>query len=117
MTKEVVPGMAEAVEARRKNLGLSVGQLVSATGLTRPGVDNVRNGLLRDYHEKTILGFARGLHWREDWFDRLRAGDAPVEVKPPRDTGEDDALSALRREVAELRRLVERFGRPPDESR
>lgn len=30
---------------------------------------------------------------------------------------EEGALSALRREVAELRRLVERLGTPPDESR
>lgn len=75
---EVVPGMAEAIERRRRELGLSPGDFATAAGLTRQGLDPVRKGYRRAYQDKVRLGVARALAWPLDAIDRLLAGEDPA---------------------------------------
>ncbi|QXC59363.1 hypothetical protein KSP35_13215 [Aquihabitans sp. G128] len=79
---EVVPGMAEAIEQRRKELGMSPGDFTAATGLTGPGVMPVRKGYRRQYQDRVKLGVARALQWPPDAIDRLMAGEDP-DPRPP----------------------------------
>jgi hypothetical protein len=95
-----VPGMAEAVEARWQALRLTPGTFAEASGLTRQGLDPVRAGERRSYKRATILGVAKALHWRDDWYDRLLAGEQPVE-----EVGVHNR-SDIQAEVEELRSLV-----------
>ena len=107
---KVVPGMADAVEARRRALGLGPGDFAKFSGLTRQGLDDVRNGVRKRYLDKTINGVARALHWRDDWYERLAAGQEPVESAPEaRPAGErspaddvTDRLDSLQDQVREL---------------
>lgn len=82
MTDEVVPGMAEAIEARRKELNLSPGQFAKDAGVTPQGLRAVRRGFRRNYQHKLKVGVARALRWQDDSIDRLLAGDPPVELPP-----------------------------------
>lgn len=74
MAEDKVPGMAEAVEARRVARGLSPGQFAREAGLTAQGLVPVRRGERREYHDKVRVGVARALHWPLDWYDRIRDG-------------------------------------------
>lgn len=73
--------MAEAIEKRRKQLGLSPGDFAELTGLTRQGLIPVRAGHRREYQEKTLQGVAAALRWRWDWYERLEKGQQPVEER------------------------------------
>lgn len=83
---EVVPGMADAIEKRRKDLGMSPGEFAAAAGLTAPGLAPVRKGYRRAYQDKVKLGVARALEWPVDAVDRLLAGER-VEPDPPTTPG------------------------------
>jgi hypothetical protein len=74
---EVVPGMARAIESRRLELGLTVGDFTALAGLTAPGLMPVRRGYRRQYQDKVKLGVARALEWPVDAVDRLLAGEDP----------------------------------------
>lgn len=76
-----VPGMADAIERRRLELGMTIGDLADAAGITRQGLDPVRRGEHRSYNDRTIMGVARALRWDVDWLDRLIAGRRPREVR------------------------------------
>jgi len=82
-----VPGMAEAIEARRIVVGLTPGRFAAAAGLTSQGLMPVRRGLRRRYQDKVKLGVARALAWPPDALDRLMAGEDPAtfdeEPTPP----------------------------------
>lgn len=88
MTTDRVPGMAEAIDARRLELGLTIGNFADAAGLTRQGLDPVRQGLRRQYNDRTILGVARALRWPIDWLDQLEAGRTPEPQNAP--AGDED---------------------------
>lgn len=73
-----VPGMAERVENRRKELRLSPGDFAGRAGLTRQALADVRGGKRKQYQDVTINGVARALRWKTDWYERILAGKAPV---------------------------------------
>lgn len=75
--------MAEIVEDRRRSRGLSIDELARRADLTREQVTRVRKGDRRRYDERTIDGIAVALDWQLDWYDRLLAGEEPVEGPPP----------------------------------
>lgn len=104
MAATEVPGMAEAIEARRLELGLTPGDLAESAGLTREGLRRVRAGSRRNYNDRTIFGVASALGWERDWYERLQRGEAPVLNRAAPEANE---VSRLRAEVAELRRIVE----------
>lgn len=78
---ETIPGMAEAIEARRKELHLSVGDLADAAGITPMGLKPLREGIRRDYRIGTLHGLAAALRWKRNWFDLLLAGADPAELE------------------------------------
>jgi hypothetical protein len=114
---EQVPGMAEAVEARRLELNLGLRELEALSELTRQGLQPVRAGVRKQYSDKTRRGIARALRWPPDWYDRLLVGDDPGDapVVPDRFTevfrrlDEQDALlDSLAKAVADLAELMDR---------
>src|SRR5689334_1141133 len=83
MTKnepEIVPGMAETIEARRRQLQLSPGEFSRRAGITRQGLAPVVKGHRRAYQDRVRFGVARALEWEPDAIDRLLAGEQPVEI-------------------------------------
>ena len=109
-----VPGMAAAIEGRRRQLKLRVGEFVEAAGLTGPGLDPVRKGYQRRYSERTTDGVATALRWPLDWYDRLVAGEdwhdfpdtdhtAPGDSPPPW----EELLAGQREVTAALERLAQ----------
>lgn len=73
-----VPGMAEAIERRMNELGLTPTTLATASGLTYEGVRPVMLGTRKAYQAKTRQGVARALGWPHDWYQRLLAGEDPT---------------------------------------
>lgn len=65
--------LKEAIEARMLELGMSPNDLAAATGLTLPGLANVRRGLRRDYQVRTKRAVTAALGWTPDSIDRLLA--------------------------------------------
>ena len=76
---ETVPGMADYVERRRRQLELTPGDFAERAGLTRQGLDPVRSGIRKDYADKTRFGVARALAWPTDWYERLLDGEDPAD--------------------------------------
>ena len=111
--RSTVPGMAEAVEDRRRELGLTIGKLAEAAGLTRPGLDPVRRGDRKAYEDRTVFGIARALRWRSDWYAWLVDGGDPAElpVEPEQVTQTDVPVPSDDELVATLRRLTEAVDR------
>jgi transcriptional regulator with XRE-family HTH domain len=119
-----VPGMADAIERRRIELGMTPGEFADAAGLTRQGLNPVRQGRRKAYQDKVKIGVARALRWRGDAIDRLLAGDTPLELdeRAP-DMGADavlaeimtlrDRVEQLTAEVARLRDAPRSTDRPP----
>lgn len=115
--EEVVPGLAEAVEQRMAQLGLTPTTFAAATGrpgekpLTTQGLAPIRKGYRRDYQAKLKLGVCHALRWTPDSVDRLLRGEPPVELTAPSD---DDRLSRIEarqdRWEALLRTLLEQQG-------
>ena len=105
--------LAEIIERRRRELGLTIGAFASTAGLTRQGLDPIRRGVLKSYEDRTIFGIARALRWAPDWYDRILHGGEPTPADEGRtDNGVDDVvdvtgLSAADKEAVRL--IVERF--------
>lgn len=104
--------MAEAVDARCKELGLTPGQFAYEAGLTRQGLADVRNGRRKKYQDRLKFGIARALHWRNDWYEQLLAGLSPepnttatpsVEARLAQLETRVAGLVALEAEVRQLR--------------
>lgn len=110
---DVVPGMAEAIETRRRELRLSPGAFADAAGLTRQGVGNVRAGKRRNYAADTIYGVADALRWEPDWYDRLARGEVPLPLPVSTET---DWVAVLLEEVRAMRRELRALHPPTDGS-
>lgn len=82
MTREIVPGMAEAIERRRKELGLSPGDLAEESGLSRTGIADMRKGYRKLYQDGPKLRVCRALQWTPDSIDRLLNGLPPIVAEP-----------------------------------
>lgn len=59
--REIVPGLAEAISRRRRQLGMDVADLVQETGLTRPGLAPLLRGERRNYQDRLTLAVCRAL--------------------------------------------------------
>lgn len=78
----VVPGMAEAIEQRRQEKGLSPTEFAKAAGITVQGLRPVRLGERRRYRHNVRIGVARALDWPDDALERLMAGEVPAPLEP-----------------------------------
>lgn len=101
----VIPGMGEAIEARRMELGLTPGAFADALGQSTQAARNLRNGLDRGYQDSTRFALARALRWPIDAIDRLKAGHLPDEGTSWSDAEDPQSrrVAELEAEVAELR--------------
>lgn len=95
--REVVPALAEAIERRRKQLGLSPTAFAKAAGVSLPGLAPLRRGERRNYQERLTAPVTAALRWTPDSIERILAGLPPVELTPePEDTSDTaDALLAM----------------------
>lgn len=80
---EVVPGMAEKVEARRRAMRLGPKAFATAAGATLAGVSPIRNGRKKQYQDRILLGVAQALEWPDDWYAMLQRGEDPDRVGRP----------------------------------
>jgi hypothetical protein len=115
---DVVPGMAEAIEQRRIEVGLDkVGDFARAVGVTPEGLRPVRQGVRKHYHDKVKFGIARALRWPPDALDRLLAGEDPAgfEAHPAAADSGEGRLDAIEerfdRIESQLAHLAEQMGR------
>jgi hypothetical protein len=109
-TADTVEGMANAVRDRLVELDMDIQDFVRASGLSRPGLDPVRDGVRRNYKAKTIYGVAKALRWSPDWYDRLVDGQLPTTVDEAGGLREPtmSELAAMIRENSDaIRRLAE----------
>lgn len=88
--------VAAAIEQRRTELGLTVGQMVERSGVTAPALAPLRSGEKKRYNDATKFGLARALNWPRDAVDRLFAGDKPDESwDQPSPRGASDVVVAI----------------------
>lgn len=100
--REIVPGMAEAIHARRRQLRIEdVAELVRRTGLTRQGLAPLLAGVRKGYQERTTGPVCRVLRWKPDGIDRLMRGEAPIE-RDPTTADLDEEISRLAEQTARL---------------
>lgn len=115
MAEETVPGMKEAIDARRAQRHLSPGEFAAAAGLTEQGLAPVRRGARRAYQDKVRRGVAVALAWPLDWYDRILAGQNPAKFPdtehPNQPLSDKDRINALEARVNELAEMVERIAR------
>jgi hypothetical protein len=102
---ERVPGMAECVEGRRRELGLSPRQFADTAGVTTEALRPVRAGRRKQYRDSVVFGVARALRWEPDWYDRLQAGQDPLISVAP------DDLPNFRQRVEQIEATVARLER------
>lgn len=81
MERETVPGMAEAIEARRIALHRSPGEMVRRSELTAPGLAPMRKGIRKQYRDSSRLGLAKALDWPYRALDFLLEGGDPAELE------------------------------------
>lgn len=113
MEYEVVPALRDAVEQRRKALGLGPGALAEAAGVTNEGLMPLRKGYRKQYQERLTAGVCRALGWTTDSIDRILAGDQPVladQQAGGRVEVLEEQISSLLVEVARLARVVRQQG-------
>lgn len=105
MQYEVVPALRDAVEKRRKELGLGPGALAEAAGVTNEGLMPLRRGYRKQYQERLTAGVCRALGWTTDSIDRILAGGQPQLLDQP----DSDRLDQVLAELADLRTRIERL--------
>lgn len=116
--EEVVPGMAAAIERRRLEVGITLGEFADSAGVTRQGLAPVRAGYRRAYRERLKFGVARALQWPSDAVDRLMAGEDPGSFDDDPPPGAPAAVRPLRPDKTDkdepigLAALVDQL--PPD---
>jgi len=115
MRDEVVPDMAEAIEARMAALKITPTDLAERTGLSLPGLAPVRKGYRRNYRAQLRWALCAALRWTPDSVDRLLRGEPAVELDaeepeatPPAGDADvrasvDEALAAMGASIASLR--------------
>lgn len=120
VTREIVPGMAEAIATQMRKRKLTPTTLAERTGLTVQGLAPLRRGERRAYQDRLKLPVAEALGWTPDSIDRLLAGEPPVELKPPSVVGGlsfDAVVAEVREAIAEIHarldRLEQRESSPP----
>ena len=115
VAEDEVPGMKEAIDARRAQRHLSPGQFAVAAGLTEQGLAPVRRGARRNYQDKVRRGVAVALAWPLDWYDRILAGENPAKFPdvehPNQPLSDRDRITALEVRLNELAEMVERIVR------
>lgn len=99
---DIVPGMAEAIARRMRELGLRPGSFALAAGVTAQGLTPVRRGYRRDYQDKVRYGVAAALRWEPDALERLMRGEPPIPL--PDDDPNPPVVTA-----ADLRRLEDKM--------
>ena len=114
--ENAVPGMAEAIERRRVERGLTVSEFARAAGVTPQGLVPLRKGVRRNYRERLKIGVCAALGWTPDSVDLLLKEHPPNEAtdhEPARtavratDSVTRDDLDAVRRELkADVRELL-----------
>ena len=72
--------MMTAIEDRRMELRLTVGEMVARSGITAQGWIPVRRGQIRNYQDKVKLAVAQALDWPDDAIDRLLKGETKLET-------------------------------------
>jgi hypothetical protein len=70
--------MADRVERRRRELGLTPGAFAELAQLTAPALAHVRAGHRRKYQDSTIFGVARALRWRTNWYESMLENQDPL---------------------------------------
>src|SRR4051812_21825809 len=106
MDYEVVPALAQYVEARMTELKLTPTLLKKATGLSGTVLDHVRKGYRKKYGKALKWKVCEALQWSSDSIDRILAGGEPVPVAPaaeePRPLPLADQLTLLTQQVAQV---------------
>jgi transcriptional regulator with XRE-family HTH domain len=112
----VNPKLAAAIEARRKELGLSVQDIATQAGVTRQGLRPLLKGEERDYQDRLKFPVCRVLGWTNDSIDRILRGGEPVIngggvvtllPLPGERSPIPDIVATLVRQMDELTQLVE----------
>ena len=108
--------MAEAIERRRLERGLTVSDFARAAGVTPQGLAPLRKGIRRNYREKLKIGVCAALGWTADSVDLLLNEHPPSEaddhgrtltVLREKDSVTRGDLDAVRRELrTDLRSLL-----------
>jgi transcriptional regulator with XRE-family HTH domain len=114
---EVVPGMADAIERRRRERGLSPSDFAREAGVTLAGLAPLRSGKRRNYMHRLKVGVAHALWWPEDAVDRLLDGEDPKTFEEVRPESADDVAASFERfarELKELREDLRRWMQQPD---
>lgn len=108
---EQVPGMADAVESRRRELGLGIQDFVDRADLTREQIYKIRKGHKVPYAQVTIEGVAVALEWPLDWYDQLARGNRPGDEPPPAAV----RRAVLNRRMARIRQKLDNVTAQLDE--
>jgi transcriptional regulator with XRE-family HTH domain len=106
--------MADAIEQRRVQMGLSPSDFARAAGMTQQGLIPIRHGKRRDYRDKLRLGVARALLWPDDAVDRLLAGEDPATFET-RQTPTEERLTRIERHVDAIGEAVKQLAATPPE--
>lgn len=90
-----VPGMVEQIEARRRQLELSVGDLADLAGVTEQTLNPIRvHGLKKNYDDRTRRGLAAALQWPADALERIMNGETIDDERPTGAGSVEEALLA-----------------------
>lgn len=111
VTRDTVPGMAEAIAKRMRQRKLTPSSLAERTGLTQQGLAPLRRGERRNYQDRLKLPVADALGWTPDSIDRLLRGEPAIELTPGAGAGEDDLRAAVARLIEGVADLTARVGR------
>jgi transcriptional regulator with XRE-family HTH domain len=95
--------LADAIEHRRVELGLSPSEFAEATGVTMEGLRRLRRGEVRRYQQRLTGPVCRILGWTPDSIDRLLSGQPPETVSG----GVSEPVLRLAAENAELQRSID----------
>jgi transcriptional regulator with XRE-family HTH domain len=97
--------LAEAIEARRRELGLSPTEFAEATGVTPEALRNLRHGDVRRYQERLTGPVTRVLGLVPDAIERLIAGESLSDVVDESRTAAAAAALSLASDVGGARSL------------
>lgn len=105
--REIVPGMAEAIRRRMKEVGyVDVASFVKAAGISRAGFRPLELGIRKAYQSRLTDPICRTLQWKDDAIERLMRGEQPAEVsRRGVEPSDRDRIAALERQVGVLFRL------------
>jgi hypothetical protein len=100
-THEICTALAEHIQQRMDELDLDPTKLAAASGLSLPGLANVRKGYRRAYQKRLTIPLCRALKWTPDSIDRILAGGEPI-VMDATTPSEDELMTSaeIRAEVA-----------------